>query len=1022
MEPLNSSAASDQTRHMLGSSHPSAPVRKYPVFLSYSRADAAIARWLHRALERYVVPRAIRRKYLGISKRPFFPVFIDEGELAVSTSLTAKISEALNDSERLVVVCSPSAATARWVNEEIRQFRKMGKWDQIFPIIADGAPNASAERDPGETECFPAALRSEMRPDGSISNVRTEPPLAADLRPWSPPSEFFQTAAYWLKSARRHRLALLKLVAGMLDVHFDDLVARHSSRRKVQWAVVALLAVGLASLGAILLDVSSRARDEARRHLHEKIRGALVHRERDAILSSDYTTAALVNAALWDLNRSAGREVSDGDLLHRLGFYNDRIARIHSYYSLSANERLVLPGLDGSALMLQADEKIALTSLEDLSVTYGIALETTERPASWIAWEPVSGRAAFVDQRDRMRILNLKTGSSGAPLGLSADLSRVAISRIPDRFCFKDRDDRLHIHWENGRIQVINLPGGTMIPHITSFAPDGKLLAVTSISDEVKLALCRIDAATSVQCEAVEDWGGEKPLALLSCKFSTDGSKLACRSFHGEVKVFATKDLKPFVRTPTTNANYQGYEFSNDSKRLYLTRQNNVEVWELTQPIRASSAITRDNLIRFTIPSPSGRQLAVATDQSLVVYDTTSWAPAFPVIGLHSPIAKVVFLDGDRLALVFEREIQILRTPKPNTFAKALPHPIGKASEASRCRRGRAAPQEADFITKNLEAAEINVEHFVRDDEPILARAMTRLSRRAVSPDGCLLGLAAPIGNLMKVVDLPTGEIRSRELDASGFDHILFAHNSARVAVTTSWGELYVLDAKHLEKEILHDACGAPIRGIAFSPDGKEIIAADAKGNVRVWDISNTPGHLTEHITQESELRALEISADGMWLSALDADARHLRVWQLGQLAVTPAVFSAPKNRGMPAMIADTYIDGSRRWLWMTDTVGAISVWGLDSGELVLPIMGVDGTKALAIGPAANKSSIMLATQRGRYELVVRSLLTSEAPTLKDELELLVGASWNPEEAMFVEVDRARKVRLATKLGVWRGE
>lgn len=94
---------------------------KYKAFLSYSHDDQAWAKWLHERLERYRIPRSLRRSRESSGYRLGL-VFKDREELATSHSLSESICRALDDSEYLIVVSSTDSATSRWVNEEVRHF------------------------------------------------------------------------------------------------------------------------------------------------------------------------------------------------------------------------------------------------------------------------------------------------------------------------------------------------------------------------------------------------------------------------------------------------------------------------------------------------------------------------------------------------------------------------------------------------------------------------------------------------------------------------------------------------------------------------------------------------------------------------------------------------------------------------------------------------------------------------------------------------------------------------------------
>src|SRR5215831_10120318 len=113
---------------------------KYKAFISYSHRDAAWGDWLHQALERYRVPKKLvgTKGRTGAVPASLFPIFRDREELASSADLPEQIKQALEQSARLVVICSPQSATSRWVNEEILTFKRLGREDQVLAIIVEG--------------------------------------------------------------------------------------------------------------------------------------------------------------------------------------------------------------------------------------------------------------------------------------------------------------------------------------------------------------------------------------------------------------------------------------------------------------------------------------------------------------------------------------------------------------------------------------------------------------------------------------------------------------------------------------------------------------------------------------------------------------------------------------------------------------------------------------------------------------------------------------------------------------------
>jgi len=137
---------------------------KYWAFLSYSHRDAKWGAWLHKALESYRPPKQLIGTVTARGPVPkrLAPIFRDREELASATDLGTILNEALRQSACQIVICSPSAARSKWVNEEILAFKRLGREDRIFCLIVGGEPNASDDPAHADEECFPSALRYRL--------------------------------------------------------------------------------------------------------------------------------------------------------------------------------------------------------------------------------------------------------------------------------------------------------------------------------------------------------------------------------------------------------------------------------------------------------------------------------------------------------------------------------------------------------------------------------------------------------------------------------------------------------------------------------------------------------------------------------------------------------------------------------------------------------------------------------------------------------------------------------------------
>ncbi|MEL6792425.1 MAG: toll/interleukin-1 receptor domain-containing protein, partial [Pseudomonadota bacterium] len=213
--------------------------RKYRAFISYSHADEVWGERLHRTLERYSPPRRLigTEGRDGPVPKRLFPIFRDREELPTSSDLGGAIAAALEESDYLIVICSPRSAKSKWVGEEILTYKRLGRSDRILCLIVDGEPNATDIQGKEPIECFPEAIRFDIGDDGELTERRAEP-VAADAR---------DGGDGW-------RNAWMKLAAGLLGVDFDALRQRDRARRRLRgaaWAAAAACLIGAAGFGAM---------------------------------------------------------------------------------------------------------------------------------------------------------------------------------------------------------------------------------------------------------------------------------------------------------------------------------------------------------------------------------------------------------------------------------------------------------------------------------------------------------------------------------------------------------------------------------------------------------------------------------------------------------------------------------------------------------------------------------------------------------------------------------------------------
>ena len=142
---------------------------KYKAFISYNSKDNCTARWLQSKLENYSLPSLIvnekgdvLRSYDRKPKK--FRIFRYVTDL-VAQNLDDGLRQELDQSEYLVVICSPNSANAPWVKEEVKYFIETGRKKKIIPFVIEGKPYSGDEE-----ECFTQELKDAF-PNGSALGV-----------------------------------------------------------------------------------------------------------------------------------------------------------------------------------------------------------------------------------------------------------------------------------------------------------------------------------------------------------------------------------------------------------------------------------------------------------------------------------------------------------------------------------------------------------------------------------------------------------------------------------------------------------------------------------------------------------------------------------------------------------------------------------------------------------------------------------------------------------------------------------
>ena len=214
-------------------------ILKYDAFISYrhSELDKFVATTLHKKLEAFKLPKGVKSP---TGKKKIERVFRDQDELPLASNLSDPITVALENSDFLLVICTPRLPQSEWCQKEIETFIKLHGRERVLAVLAEGEPD----------ESFPEALTKEAyevtNPDGTTeTKYRIFEPLAADVRGKNNKA---------IKKAMND--AVLRLCAAMFGLNYDEIKQRHKERAmKRTISIVSAVAAALMLFSAVCLGL-----------------------------------------------------------------------------------------------------------------------------------------------------------------------------------------------------------------------------------------------------------------------------------------------------------------------------------------------------------------------------------------------------------------------------------------------------------------------------------------------------------------------------------------------------------------------------------------------------------------------------------------------------------------------------------------------------------------------------------------------------------------------------------------------
>lgn len=402
--------------------------------------------------------------------------------------------------------------------------------------------------------------------------------------------------------------------------------------------------------------------------------------------------------------------------------------------------------------------------------------------------------------------------------------------------------------------------------HGMAISPDGKILA--SADNNGKITYWDPTSGKSIR-----DWQGhEKGIDHLV--FSADGSLLVSGGWDSRAIVWDATTGKKVRELVGHKDNVWPVVISPDGKTIVTAgRDGTIRLWDMMTGKELLVVEAHQKGVPMIAISPDGKLLASASwDGHARIWEMKTGKPVAPQNGHLGPVLDVhLSKDGDRAHSVGEdRTLRIWQTRQRTELARHNLSPCKSAVFSGDGSRVLLVDDSDQGILVDVQSGK-ELTRIRRVVVNTFDPSLTRTGHR-------LLGMTSE--DSLRVWSLPDGKVVfQHSFRGASVTSLAMTPNGSQLAVATSDGWIFVwrIDDK---RELRRMMSAAPVRNLAFSPDGRMLADTVMTKPVRVWEVLT--GEVRVLLTGECRnLSSLTFSPSGRLLAVGDIPKGDVEVWNL---------------------------------------------------------------------------------------------------------------------------------------------